>query len=169
MNRYQELWWTQVRADHRVLVLLRNTAQPAGHQLHYLQMVSEKLGKAYFWRTPQYPPPRSHASFVQFLRSFGSRSRSDRALIAQCLGFGRGDDLDRWVPTVVPLAYRLEQLAPSLAGEDGPNPEYPWPHAAPEHCPATFAFPVWEELKTGRGRHLLRVLDAAVQTFPQYA
>ena len=45
MNQYQELWWTQARSDHKVLLLLRRTSADSCHQLHYLQMVTEKLAK----------------------------------------------------------------------------------------------------------------------------
>jgi hypothetical protein len=66
------------------------------------------------------------------------------------------------------LAYQLEHLAPTLA-QDGPNPEYPWPHTAPQHAPATFDFVIWPQLTgTGRGRQLLQIIDIAVKKFPSY-
>jgi len=132
-------------------------------------MVTEKLGKAYFWR-PGKPPRKSHASFVRFLQALDDRPDPDRARIAECLGFGRAQDLESWIPTITPLAYDLERLAPSLAGDNGPNPEYPWPREAPANAPGTYSFHVWEQLTdTSRGRPLLAVIDAAVVRFPDYA
>lgn len=168
MNACQKVWWEQTQSDHLVLLLLRHSDASACHQLHYLQMVTEKLGKAYFWRTGK-PPRISHAAFVRFLRALNDRSESDRSRIAHVLGFNHASNLQKWLPTVTPLAYDFERLAPQLAG-DGPNPEYPWPAASPAYAPATYEFNIWNELTTtGRGRQLLRVIDAAVTGFPQYA
>jgi hypothetical protein len=128
-------------------------------------MVTEKLGKAYFWRVGK-APKTSHASFVRFLQAISDRADQR---IAKLLGFKRAKDFENWLPTATPLAYALEHLAPQLAGFDGPNPEYPWPTAAPRHAPATFDFPVWRELsQTARGRQLVKVIDSAVVGFPQY-
>lgn len=169
MNGYQRVWWEQTRADHTVLRLLRKQSAEPCHQLHYLQMVTEKLGKAYFWRSGR-PPRMTHASFVRFLQALDDRSARDVHRIAEILGFGRAEDLEHWIPTITPLAYDLERLAPSLAGVNGANTEYPWPHAAPTNAPVTYTFQVWTELTdTSRGRQLLKVIDAAVLRFPEYA
>lgn len=168
MNRYQQVWWEQTRTDHIILQLLRRKGAAPCHQLHYLQMVTEKLGKAYFWRTG-YPPRTTHASLVQFLQALDDRRGPDADRIAALLGFGRSQDLQNWIPTITPLAYDLERLAPKLAGYNSPNPEYPWPHAAPLYAPVSFQFAVWADLtETSRGRQLLRVIDAAVLRFPEY-
>jgi len=165
MNKYQELWWKQAQSDHSVLVLLRRRGVAACHQLHYLQMVTEKLGRAYFWRSGT-PPPASHAGFVQFLRFLGSVRASDRGRIAEVFAFRRFEDFQNWIRTVLPLAYTLERLAPALA-QDGPNPEYPWPRTAPQYAPATFDFDLWTRLRdTGRGRQLMQIIDVAVDKFP---
>jgi hypothetical protein len=134
MNPYQHLWWEQARSDHGVLLLLRRHGVAPCQQLHYLQMVTEKLGKAYFWRSGT-PPKKSHASFVKFLQALDDRPNPDLTRIANLLGFGRADDFENWIPTVTPLAYGLERLAPALAGDNGPNPEYPWPRLLPAHIP----------------------------------
>jgi hypothetical protein len=168
MNDYQRLWWEQTRSEHSVLRLLRRQGAAPCHQLHYLQMITEKLGKAYFWRAGV-PPRKSHASFVRFLQALDDRPDPARARIAELLGFGRPHDLENWIPTITPLAYELERLAPSLAGDTGPNPEYPWPRMAPTDAPVSYEFGVWKQLtETGRGRQLLRVIDNAVLTFPEY-
>ena len=168
MNDCQARWFEQVQSDYEVLLLLRRAGARPCQQLHYLQMVTEKLGKAYFWRTNR-PPRRGHASFVRFLQALDDRPALDVERIANLLGFGRAEDLENWIPIVAPLAYDIERLAPNLAG-DGPNPEYTWPSNAPVSAPASFDFPVWSRLtQSGRGRDLLRAIDAAVRNFPQYA
>ena len=132
-------------------------------------MVTEKLGKSYFWRSGT-PPRKSHASFVKFLQALDNRREPDRDRIAQLFGFGHAQDFENCIPTITPLAYDLERLAPSLAGDNGANPEYSWPRAAPVHAPATHEFEVWSQLsETGRGRQRLKLIDAAVLGFSQYA
>jgi hypothetical protein len=102
MNRYQEVWWEQTCADHAVVKLLRGQGAAACHQLHYLQMVTEKLGKAYFWRAG-HPPRTTHASFVRFLQALDDRPVYDANRIAGLLGFGRSQDLENWIPTITPF------------------------------------------------------------------
>jgi hypothetical protein len=168
MNSYQELWWTQAQSDCAVLALFRRQGLAPCHQLHYLQMVTEKLGRAYFWRSDA-PPPTSHAGFVQFIRFLGGVRKADRQQVADAFSFARFEDFQNWARAVLPLAYALERLAPALA-QDGPNPEYPWPRTAPEFVPATFTFDVWTQLTaTGRGRQFLRIIESAVDKFPVYA
>ena len=147
MNDRQRCWFDQVRSDYEVLLLLRRTGASPCHQLHYLQVVTEKLGKAYFWRTNR-PPRRGHASFVRFLQALDDRPASDVRRIAQLLGFGRAENLENWIPHVAPLAYELKRLAPALA-MDGPNAEYPWPAAAPVSSPATHDFRLDEHHSNG--------------------
>lgn len=167
MNSYQELWWQQAQSDYAALTLLRRHGADSCQLLHYLQMVTEKLAKAYFWRSGN-APPRSHASFVRFMRSLGGVRQSERDNVAAAFGFRRFEDLRHWVRSALPLAYELERLAPALAG-NGPNPEYPWPWKVPEYVPARFHFDVWDQLtNTGRGRQLMQVIQSAVNNFSMY-
>jgi hypothetical protein len=169
MNDYQRVWWEQTRSDHEILLLLRRISAAPCHQLHYLQMVTEKLGKAYFWRTGR-PPRKSHVSFVRFLQALDNRPDPDLTRIAVLLGFGRAQDFENWIPTITSLAWELERLAPALAGDNGPNPEYPWPRLSPSSAPVTHEFEVWRKLtESGRGHQLLKVIDAAVVGFAEYA
>jgi hypothetical protein len=168
MNDFQRVWWEQARSDLSVFTLLRQAAAHPCHHLHYIQMLTEKLGKAYFWRSKK-PPRKSHAFFVRFLQALLSRRSVDNERIANLLGFSRAADFENWIPTIAPLAHEVERLAPDLAG-DGPNPEYPWPSKIPTEFPAGYTFSVWEQLtETGRGRQLLKVIEAAVREFPKYA
>ncbi|HEY5312118.1 MAG TPA: hypothetical protein VIK18_06345, partial [Pirellulales bacterium] len=89
--------------------------------------------------------------------------------IAGTLGFGRPEDLRDWVRTVQPLAYGLQNIAPDLA-QNGPNPEYPWPHEGPTHCPAEYRFPLWRELRdTGKGRKLIDFVHRSISRFDAFA
>jgi hypothetical protein len=167
MNSYQELWWKQAQSDHAVFQLLRRAGADPCQQLHYLQMVTEKLGKAYFWRSGK-SPPASHAGFVQFMRVLAQVKVSERQQVAETFSFKRFDDFQSWVRGVLPLVYELERLAPALA-QDGPNPEYPWPRVLPQHAPATFEFDIWRRLTSAQGRQLMRVIESAITRFPSYA
>ncbi len=166
MNQYQELWWKQSQSDYAAFLLLRNSKYPACHQLHYLQMVTEKLAKAYFWRTGT-PPPRVHSGFTQFMRSLGGVPSNRQAHIASTLDFKSFAALQTWMRMILPLMYDLEHLAPSLAN-NGPNPEYPWPHIAPAENPVGHTFAIWGRLNTGQGRQLISVIGFAVDRFPSY-
>jgi hypothetical protein len=167
MNPEQKLWWRQAESDHSVFVHLRRAGIPECHLLHYLQMATEKLSKVYLWRSG-HASPRTHVGFVRFLRALSDRRR-DLERIAAVLGFGRGQDLNNWVHSVLPLAYSLQGLAPAEA-HDGPNPEYPWPHESSAHCPVDHNFELWVQLvNTGQGRQLIAFIDHAVVRFEQYA
>jgi hypothetical protein len=167
MNNYQELWWQQAKSDHDVFMLVRGQGMAQCHSLHYLQMATEKIAKAYFWRSGS-PPPRSHAGFVQFLRFLGQVRQNDRERIANLFSFNRFIDFQNWIRAILPIAYDLERLTPDLAN-DGPNPEYPWPHVKPERAPVSYNFTVWNSLTNGQGRDLMRVIRIAVARFQEYA
>lgn len=169
MTKFQELWWLQARSDHEVFELLRERRVNPCHQLHYLQMATEKLAKAYFWRGGS-PSKTTHIGLMTFLKALSGARRSERVGIARSLAFGRFSDFERWVRLTSPLAYNLENITPAHAKKDHPNPEYPWPHDAPTWAPVTYSFEVWTDLNTtGRGRQLLTVVSAAIRTFPGFA
>ena len=131
MDEQQRLYLVQARSDWRVFNLLED--EPVCHRFHYLQMCTEKLGKAYFWRGPG-AENLGHAVFVRFVRAISTDKK-----ISQALGYGSVAAFREWIDFVSDLAYQLECLAPALAG-DGPNPEYPWPRTSPEHAPVEEEF-----------------------------
>ncbi len=168
MNNPQELWWKQAKSDHDTFGLLLKLGIAPCHSLHYLQMATEKLAKAYFWRSGT-APRRSHVGFVPFLRALANPFRQkDGDRIAKLFLFNRSTDFQNWFSAVAPIAYDLERVTPDLAN-DGPNPEYPWPHAEPQHAPVEYEFPVWTSLTSSRGRDLMRFIRIAVDRFPDYA
>jgi hypothetical protein len=163
MTEFQRLFLVQARTDFEVFKLLRGSpAFPACQALHYLQMATELLGKAHFWR--QGPPRNTHRAFVSFLRSLSTNRKAQSQL-----GFGKqNQSWEHMIRKSVPLAERVEDLAPALA-LDGPNPEYPWPPAAPQFAPAEHTFAIWQDLQeTAAGRQFLLLvtnLFAAAEAF----
>src|SRR5215208_5917868 len=116
MTDEQRLWWTQAKSDHGVFVMLRKQGVHECHLLHYLQMATEKLAKAYLWRSGVAPPP-SHVGFPRFLRALMTRSSADLRRIARVFDFARPRDLEAWVRQVHPLAHELQNLAPAAAND----------------------------------------------------
>ena len=73
MNQAQELWWSQAVSDFRLFRMIRDGKYEPCHILHYFQMTTEKLSKAYLWRAGK-APPKVHTGFVRFLRALLTRS-----------------------------------------------------------------------------------------------
>ena len=170
MNAGQRLWWEQAKSDHAVFVHLRRLGVPDCHVLHYLQMATEKLSKAYLWRSGK-APPRSHVGLMWFLQALLSRGlgRQERQRIAVVFDYARPEDMAAWVKQVSPLAHQLQNLTPDLSN-DGPNTEYPWPHDKPAHCPALHSFDLWGKLRDSEpGRRLVKFIDRAIVRFERYA
>ena len=153
MTEYQRLFLAQARTDFDVFETFRKQpGLPACHALHYLQMATELLGKAHAWKHG--PSGNTHRAFVGFLRSLSTNRRAQRQLGYE----GRNRNWENMIRKSVPLAERVEDLAPALS-PDGPNPEYPWPRAAPIVAPVEFTFPIWQDLQaTAAGRHFLHLI-----------
>ena len=84
MNEQQRLYLVQARSDWQIFQLLDSRTDPLCHRLHYLQMVTEKVAKAYFWRDPS-AANLGHAAFGRFLRAIATNRR-----VADELGFRSG-------------------------------------------------------------------------------
>jgi len=125
-------WWEKMQQVWCGLAGVRRVSFPVCHELHYLQMCTEKLAKAYF-RTN---PPKGHEAFRSFHR--------DLLLNPKCLaslGFASTSDLTRWQGSVKPIVDAIEDLAPSIADRKKlPNPEYPWPKSNPIIAPVDHSF-----------------------------
>lgn len=168
MNDQQRLWWKQASSDIELFVRLRQSGAQECHLLHYLQMASEKISKAYFWRSG-HAPPKTHTGFFRFLKALLDRPQRDLERISNSFGFARSADFEIWVKRVQPLAYALQNIAPAEAN-DGPNPEYPWPHASPISCPTDHKFDLWNKLlNTGQGRKMLEFIRHSIGGFDAYA
>jgi len=167
MNHSQRLWWTQAASDFKAYELMVKSAMPACHAIHYLQMSTEKLAKAYFWKSA-IAPSKSHAGVVQFLRRLGTIPQSKQSQLAAALYYRRYVDLQNWIRKSLPIARELERIAPALAGQ-GENPEYPWPHENPIATPTEHQFAVWRTLTSADGRAFLRQLKFMLDEFMNYA
>jgi hypothetical protein len=169
MNAQQRLWCSQARSDYDTFKLLNRHGSAPCHQLHYLQMATEKLAKAHFWRSNR-PPTASHRAFTVFVRTLlRGHDEKARTRVAQALGYGSEFEYQAATKTLLPVAYEIERLAPALAF-DGPNAEYPWPAQDPASAPVDFEFPVWSQLiGSASGRQFLQFLERAVTRFDTYA
>ena len=148
--------------------LLRDHQKHQCHHLHYLQMATEKLSKAYLFGTRN-EPKKTHAVFVKFFQGLLHEKQPKYERIAKLFGFHSADDFDKWRSANAKWFYAIQNLAPDLAN-GGPNPEYPWPNDTPSSTPCEFAFPIWTEVfQTGRGRQMLKVIRNAIRKFPEYA
>jgi hypothetical protein len=164
MTEEQRLFLVQARTDFAVFKLLGEHEQslPDCHVLHYLQMATELFGKAHAWKHG--PCEKSHRAFVPFIKSLATNRKAQKQL-------GYEKQNENWFHTIrkcVPLALRVEELAPALAGT-GPNPEYPWPDHSPQFASAEHTFEIWQVLRdTAEGRrflHLIHHLFLATDAF----
>jgi len=153
VTEHQRLFLVQARSDLAVFNLLRNQRDlPACHALHYLQMATEMLGKAHAWKHGR-APANTHRAFVGCLRSLASNRQTQKQL-----GYGRrNENWEHLIRKSVPLAEQIEDLAPALS-PDTPNPEYPWPRAAPHTAPAEHTFGIWQDLEDTPVGHRFRKL-----------
>jgi hypothetical protein len=134
---------------------------PVCHELHYLQMSTEKLSKAYYQRELG----TGHAAFRSLLRDLPGNPKA-----LDPLGFSTTADLTRWAGSVKPIVDAVEDLAPAIADREGlPNPEYPWPKANPTTAPVDYAFAVevfshLDKQEVSGEQLFLTVLDKMVRT-----
>lgn len=125
-------WWATVRRMWCGVAGVRPFSFAACHELHYLQMCTEKLAKAYYKTDPR----TGHAAFRRFLTDLPSNTKA-----AVPLGLDSAAGLTRWEGSVRPLVGAVEDLAPQIADRKRlPNPEYPWPRGAETHAPADYSF-----------------------------
>lgn len=128
----QSRWWAAVQRGWCRLAGVRPFSFPVCHELHYLQVCTEKLLKAYYKTDLR----TGHAAFRRFLTDLPANSKA-----LNPLGFASTADLTRWQGSVKPIVDAIEDLAPSIADNKGlPNPEYPWPKANPTMAPADHPF-----------------------------
>ena len=154
-------------SDYRLFERFQSEEYETCHILHYLQMATEKLTKAYLWRSG-IAPRKFHIGLTQLLPALLDRPEPELDLIAAIFRCSR-TEFESWVTGVLPLARRLQNMAPAESS-DGPNAEYPWPHAAPVEAPVSHTFAVWTDLTgTESGASLLAFVKQAIAEFPSYA
>ena len=126
-------WWATVQRLWCSAIGSRPPSFPVCHELHYLQMCTEKLAKVYY---PDALLRSGHAAFRRFLTDLPLNLEA-----VAPLGFDDIASLTRWQGTVGPVVGAIEDLAPSLADRKGlPNPEYSWPRDAEVNAPMDYSF-----------------------------
>jgi hypothetical protein len=159
-NAYLE----QARSDWDTREVVIENGCAVCHELHYLQMATEKLGKAVLLRSgnPLDSAIKTHKAFVSFLR-VAARNPSLR----QRFGWS-ARQLQAHMKGIEPLADQIERLAPALSSE-GPNAEYPWETSRKEVvAPVSHAFPIVNELRGPKGRKLLKFISVMISEFDRF-
>ncbi len=120
---------SQARSDYQLFLFLRVQSQPPCHWLHYLQMCTEKVAKAYFWDTSTPPGDGGHRYFVSFMTYVSGITK-----VRNGLGLATLSELRNYIRPLIPIARGIEALSPSVAGERE-NVEYPFPRSSPVTAP----------------------------------
>ncbi len=107
------------------------------HRLHFLQMATEKLAKSFLIGSASESPKKTHLALVRFLRVL-----SGNPDIRERLKFGNNPkQFKAYIDRLIPLAARIEALAPIGGDLERLNPEYPWLGGQNEViCPADHDF-----------------------------
>lgn len=148
---WREAFLAQARSDAAIRVLLNREGCEYSHQLHYLQMMTEKLAKGLMAPRNNAPPVKTHAAFVRCLQHIKGRPDLRRRL-----GYRERSVFRSFIDSLLPLASEIERLAPNFSGTTQPNPEYPWQPKVDDEvvCPASFSFPVFNPKQT----HMIRLV-----------
>lgn len=145
----------QARSDWETYTVVSENDCAACHELHYLQMTTEKLGKAALLRsrTADLEDVRkTHKAFVSFLKVTARNPNIQEELSMS------GRQLREYVIGLLPLADQIERLAPTLC-QGGPNAEYPWETPSGEiMAPSLYNFSIAGDLSHPTGRKLLKLI-----------
>lgn len=137
---WRDAFFRQAKSDNEVRKLLNKKNIEYAHQLHYLQMVTEKLAKGLLTSASSMVPPKfEHKALVSCLQTIKCSHE-----IRRRLGYeNKVESFKQFIDSLLPIANNIEKLAPSFAGKDQPNPEYPWQckHNKMVYAPADFNFP----------------------------
>jgi hypothetical protein len=156
----------QGRSDWAVYKHLSALVKPSFHQchaLHYLQMATEKIAKAYRLRdTPADVDDlvKRHTGFVEFVNEF-FRCRTIRDEF-------QGQDAALQAPqkNAAILAREVEKLAPAIDRLASPeNAEYPWERDEAIVIPCRFGFPNLTMLNQASGRAGMNLVERAFNDF----
>lgn len=157
LNVPQRLFLDQARSDYAVFRLL--SRGEVCHRLHYLQMSTEKLAKAYFWRNGSFPG-FGHHKFEPLLRALESR-RDFHTLF----GYRDPRRFSSQKSAIFDLATKIQSLAPAH-GNNVQNPEYPWPPTMPTTGPLIHQFAEWQDWNhTTAGRRLKYFVENLLQNY----
>lgn len=137
MMTWRKAYFTQAQNDYNLFLEFKKRSDIAMCQkLHYLQMSTEKLAKAFLSPPSGEQPPRVHAALVRFLRM--SKSRPE---IRRQLGYAENyRAYCSYIDSLLGVAEQIELLAP-VGGQERINPEYPWDAGGGSViCPSLYGF-----------------------------
>jgi hypothetical protein len=161
-QNWQKAFLKQARIDWEAYQRTRHEPWPECHRLLFLQMASEKLGKALLiaGHSSLEKITQTHAAFVKFMQIAGNNRK-----LQKTLGMKKSQQRAQF-KTLLPFAYEIELLAPALS-QHGPNPEYPWQDASGKIlAPADYSFPLVKRLhQTPQGLQLLKYVEVFVKRF----
>lgn len=106
-------------------------------KLHYLQMATEKLAKAFLSPPSGGSHPHVHDALCNLLKF--CKQRPD---IRRLLGYENNyHAYCSYIDSLLSVAERIEKLAP-VGRQERVNPEYPWlDHDGNVVCPVSYSFP----------------------------
>ena len=168
-----EAFLAQARSDYAVFELLldmRREDVPECHPLHYLQMATEKLAKAFFLALGV-PFSYNHSTFDIIFHHFNRRNT------ARILGWKDHKAFRAFVRGLRPLFRWVVELHPSVgrarsttALQTQPNVEYPW-YSRGEggamiwRAPAHHDFHAAANLRSARGPQFMDLISRLLDRF----
>ncbi|HEV8551544.1 MAG TPA: hypothetical protein VGQ57_20995, partial [Polyangiaceae bacterium] len=134
---YASAFIAQARSDWQAYRVLEQSEVAPCHPLHYLQMVCEKVAKAYRLRDTQAPVDQlvsTHSGFSKFISAFFAAVLKDEYV-------GKSAQLASLIQFSRRLAREIEKLAPAVDRLSTPeNAEYPWERDGHVTAPCEFGF-----------------------------
>ena len=163
LRKWQVAFVKQACFDWKAYQRTLQNHWPDCHRLLFLQMATEKLGKALLLvgHSKFERLTHSHAAFVKFMQvaSFNRKLQAKLRMTPR--------QLKSHFNRLLPLAHEIENLAPALA-QDGPNPEYPWlDKAGGIQVPGEYSFPLIKSLQTSHGLQLLKHIANCIVEFEE--
>jgi len=163
---FAEAFAAQGRSDwevYKYLGALTQPSFPACHALHYLQMATEKIAKAYRIRDTKADVDqlaRHHTGFEEFVNAF-FRTPSIKDEFK-----GKDGALKTLQANATKLAKEIEKLAPAIDQAVAPeNAEYPWERDGKVYRPCTYGYPSLSVLRESGGRATMNIVERAFRDF----
>ena len=159
-NNWSEAFLGQAKSDFSVMEMLNESDFPDCHWFHYLQMTTEKLGKAMLSTSaPGRPPKFTHVALVRSLQLLKANPRVRAGMKMD------GKQFAAYIDSLLDLASWIERLAPGAAGQEGANPEYPWADRTSKELivSADFSFSQYSSIYTVQLIKLNRLLRSLLK------
>lgn len=164
---YERAFLAQARSDWDVYKLLSAQELPRCHELHYLQMATEKLAKAYRVRETASPVSelvKHHTGFQKFIRQYLLSPGNSEPYK------GKRAQLQSLMHACSRLAAEIEKLAPAVDRGGSPeNVEYPWLAGERVVAPCAWSFPAFSLLTAPGGRAFLKLIELSLRDLDQAA